>query len=203
MKNSFILDKIHIIIAATMLILTSLFLPASSAAQDRQTLSIETDPATFAFDGYAVHIRLTLPALPGWRFGAGTYAMDFPALLVDMNPDNKNQGWDVRLNSGIGLFTEYTPGGKSHGWFVGGQLALQDYQLGNPDSAAGQAEFKTLLMMLHTGYRWFPAGDHFYLQPWAGLGYTQKLDGSAKLGSKEYDIAPVIPFITVHVGYRF
>jgi hypothetical protein len=42
-----------------------------------------------------------------------------------------------------------------------------------------------------------------YIKPWMGLGYTTKVSGDNSIDGKEYDIAPLVPFLTLHVGYTF
>jgi hypothetical protein len=165
--------------------------------------SLETDPSTFAFGGYAAHLRWQPSADSHWQFGAGAYAMDFPDLFVDINPDNADEGWDVRLDSGIGLFGEYylKPGGK--GWLLGAQLAIQRYSVENSELSANETAFSNLLLMPYAGYRWYPTDSGLYLQPWAGLGVTGKISGSNDLGGDTYDVSPIIPFMTLHVGYTF
>ncbi len=187
----------------TRFMLLSILFAGAAGAQEKNRFSLEIDPATYALGGYAVHLRMTTPALPGWRFGFGAYALDFPDLFVDMNPDNKDESWDVRLDSGIGLFAEFTPGGKDRGWFAGGQVAVQRFQVGNEQEGTAQAEFSTLLLMIHTGYRWFPSASGLYLQPWAGLGYAGKISGETQVGSRTYAVSPVVPFMTLHLGYIF
>ena len=43
----------------------------------------------------------------------------------------------------------------------------------------------------------------FYIKPWAGIGYTSKIAGTNQLEGKEYNIAPITMFATLHVGYTF
>ena len=40
-------------------------------------------------------------------------------------------------------------------------------------------------------------------KPWAGIGYTGNISGENKVGDKEYNIAPVVMFMTFHLGYTF
>ena len=176
-------------------------LPAFS--QSRPVIMVETDPATFALKGYAAHLRVHPEFLGHWTVGAGAYSLDFPDLFINLNSRNKNRGWDVRLSQGFGLFTEYFFDRRDRGWFMGGQLAAQKFRIKNEATGAAASEFTTLLLMGRFGYRFFLAGENFYLQPWLGIGYTTKISGSNRLGTKTYDIFPVIPFMTVHFGYSF
>jgi len=166
------------------------------------TYAIEIDPLTFALDGYSLHARVSPKNLPHWRFGAGIYSMEFPDVFVDMNSDNKNKGWQVELDQGIGLFTEYYLRNNREGWFVGAQLAQQEFSIQNDQTGSQQQQFKNLLLMPYTGYRW-PLNNELYVQGWFGVGYTEKSSGNTQLGENNYDIDPLVPFGAIHVGYEF
>ncbi len=172
-------------------------------AQEKTRFSLETDPATFAFNGYALHARVAPADWPRIRLGAGVYSMKFPALFVNINPDNADKGWEVQLKTGIGFFSEYFFNAERSAWLVGGQLAWQNYILKNDASPGARADYSIVLLMPYVGYRWFPLENGFYVQPWAGLGYAKKVRGSSRIDSRAYKVSPLLPFITVHLGYRF
>ncbi len=187
-------------IIAMVLLLASI----KSMAQNnsRMEVSVEVDPATFLFRGYGVHLRVKPAKSEHLLVGAGAYAMDFPDVFVDMNKHNRNKGWEVRLNQGAGIFAEYFFSEVNNKWFVGGQLAIQEYEIGNT-WLEGASKFTNGLIMPYAGYTWKPFDNGFYLKPWAGIGLTSKFSGSDHLGSEVYDIAPIVMFATLHVGYTF
>lgn len=164
--------------------------------------AVEIDPLTFGFRGYGVHLRVSPPQTERLLLGVGAYAMDFPAALVDLNEKNKGEGWQVRVQQGVGLFGEHHFAGVHQGWFVGGQLGLQAFDIEN-DGLKGKNSFTNVLVMAHGGYTWEPFGRGFYLKPWAGVGFTSRLSGENRLESQDYDIAPLSGFAALHVGYRF
>ncbi len=184
-------------------LLLAVLLFGSLSAQEKTVFSLETDPATFAFNGYALHLRVSPGAWPRIRLGVGGYAMDFPQLLVDTHPDNADKGWDVRLKSGIGFFSEYFFNDGRSAWFVGNQIAWQKYTIKNSTLPGRETDYSILLVMPYAGYRWFPLSNGFYVQPWMGLGYAGKISGSTRLGNREYAVSSLVPFVTVHLGYRF
>ena len=113
---------------------------------NKTEVSIEIDPATFVFNGYGIHFRVKPKNSTHYLIGAGVYAMDFPEILVDLNSSNKDKGWDVRLNQGIGLFGEYHFSQVNKKWYVGSQLALQQYKL-QKDFFEGEAKYSNILLM--------------------------------------------------------
>lgn len=159
-------------------------------------LLVETDPATFALHGAAAHLRVRSEAMPGWTVGAGAYLLDFPALMVDLNEANKGEAWDVRIAPGIGLFVDHSLGQSGLQW--GMQLGMQRFEASNAGQAKGDG-FWNLLVMPRLGWEWHPMGNGFYLFPWAGLGWTRTIAGS----SGAYDVAPLVPFATLHAGWQF
>lgn len=177
------------------------FINPTLQAKIISSYSLETDPMTFAFEGYAAHFRFNPVGLDHWIFGIGTYSMKFPDLFVDMNPDNKDEGWDVQLQQGYGFFSEYYFNPSNEGWFVGSQIALQEYKVKNTGVQPKTLNLTNFVFMPYAGYRWYPTNGKVYIQPWMGMGYQTKIQGKTKLGSKVYDISPIIPFLTVHIGY--
>ena len=161
--------------------------------------AIEIDPATYGFDGYSVHLKHTFDALPKTQFGVGVYAMDFPDIFVDMHSKNKDRGWNVRLERGIGLFADIYLEEKQSGWFYGGQLAQQKYKI---DRLGKGATYNTLLLMAHGGYK-YDINEHFYLKLWGGVGYSHKYSGQNRVDDLIYDVPKVVPFGALHIGYQF
>lgn len=158
---------------------------------------LETDPATFAMKGGALHLRARFDALPGWTFGLGAYTLDLPSLMVDLVPQNEGEDWSVRIEPGIGLFLDKGFGADGDGLTIGGQVSLQRFELDAPMQDEG--DVWNLLVMPRAGYHWSPFDNGFYVFPWAGIGYTTPVSGDE--GS--YHVAPVVPFATMHVGWRF
>lgn len=188
-----------IIIFATLIIFT-----VNSFAQAQKTrFSLEVDPATFAFSGYSLHLRIQPAKSSHLLLGAGIYSLQLPQLLVDFNPENKDKGWSSKIKLGYGLFGEYYFSKVNRKWFVGGQTSLQSYTIKNT-AHSEEATFTNVLLMTYGGYVWAPfKNNSLYFKPWAGIGYTSKISGQNQIADKKYDIAPITMFVTLHVGYTF
>lgn len=202
------------------LVLTALSLPASATTltgdppkagtvlatgdppKAGTVLAIETDPSTFAFGGFAAHVRVS-PARSHVALGVGAYAMDFPKVLVDSLPGNRGEDFGVRLRLGVGLFGDWFPREDLQGWFVGAQLAVQRYRYTNEAAPDATGSATNLLLMPRVGYLYQPFDAGFYLQPWVGLGLTTRVAGEARVGSHEYALFPLVPYAALHVGWRF
>ncbi len=149
--------------------------------ESKTTFSIETDPSTFAFKGYAFHIRIKPKDSKRFVFGAGTYALDLPSIMVDMNKDNKGKGWNVRINSAYSLFAEYYFKKANHKWFAGLQTGVQNYKNSNDDISNKESKYSNLLVMPSIGYNWQPFKFPLYIKPWFKLGYTTKISETIPL----------------------
>lgn len=194
----------HIVLAITFVLIASFSTYAQQVVEQRNKtkLSLELDPATFIFKGFAVHLRIQPEGINNLLFGAGAYAMEMPDVIVNINKGNKDKGWSVRINQGYGLFGEYYFNEVNKKWFVGNQIGIQEYKIENK-STHGNEKFTNILFMGYAGYAWQPFDSNFYIKPWVGIGYTSKISGNNKLNNFEYDISPITMFATLHIGYTF
>ena len=170
--------------------------------QNKTEISVEIDPITYGFKGYAIHFRIKPKNSEHLLIGAGIYAMDFPDIFIDFNKKNKDKGWEIRLDQGYGLFGEYHLSKVNKKWFVGGQLAIQEYKIENK-TIIGSEKFTNILAMGYFGYTIKPFKNNLYIKPWAGVGYTSKISGNNTLENLEYDISSITIFATLHIGYTF
>lgn len=166
------------------------------------TVLVETDPATFALEGFASHVRVSPAFAPAWTLGAGIYGLKMPSLLVDMNEANRGEGWTQTLRTGYGLFADYHLSGAPNGAFLGLQLAIQRHEVTRA-GAQGRADHLAGLAMARVGYLWSPWDDlGLYVMPWLGVGTTRKLAGDTLVDGERFDVAPLVTFATVHLGWR-
>jgi len=191
--------KISIVLLLVTVALSAKLIAQEKTIDSKTTFSIETDPSTFLFKGYAFHIRIKPQNNKHLVMGAGVYALDMPAFLVNFTADNKDKGWNVRINNAVSLFGEYYFNEANNKWLVGLQAGVQNYKNTNDNIPNKQNKYGNLLVMPSIGYNWRPFKNGFYIKPWLGLGYTTKISGD----NSTYKIAPITSFLTVHVGYTF
>lgn len=173
-----------------------------ASAQEKTRVSLEIDPVTFAFSGYSAHLRIQPKSNEHLLLGAGIYAMNLPSAIVDFNENNRDKGWNVRINQGYGLFSEYYFDKANKKWFLGAQTSIQQYKIEN-DKENGDSKFNNALIMAYGGYSFQLFQSNLYIKPWAGIGYTTKISGKNRLGESTYDVAPITMFATLHIGYTF
>lgn len=194
--------SIKVIAICTMLFCGNNF----SNAQETTTkakLSLEIDPVTFVYKGYGIHLRLQPKNSKHFLFGVGAYALDVPKYLVNLNEENKEKGWDIRLNQGYSLFVEYHFKEVNRKWLVGAQVALQQTKIEN-ENIVGREKYTNFLVMGYFGYTIKPfEKNNFYIKPWAGIGYNSKVVGTNILGNATYDNPPISFLATLHLGYTF
>lgn len=165
--------------------------------------AVEIDPATFALDGYSLHGRYSPEKYPAWRVGAGIYSLEFPTALGELKSANRDEGWQVDLEQGLGLFVEHYSNAANTGWFTGLQLANHDFEIANPELAPGETdEYNNVLILPYGGYL-HQFNSTFYVQGWAGAGYTETVSGSSTIAAEEYEVPSIFAFAAVHLGYSF
>jgi hypothetical protein len=123
--------------------------------------------------------------------------------MVDMNSDNKDKGWNVRINSAFSVFGEYYFKEANKKWFAGMQVGIQNYKNSIKNVSGLDTKYSNLLIMPSIGYNWQPFSIPLNLKPWFGLGYTSKISGKNTINNLEYKITPLVPFVTLHLGYTF
>ncbi len=192
-------SKIKTLVTVSMLCVNFLLVPQSNA---ENKFYIETDPATFLMKGDSFHIKYSSSNLPNWRFGIGTYSLEFPSALIDINGENKNKGLDVEISRGIGVFSEYYFDEGMSGLMVGLQISEQKMNVSS-SKLHESAEFKNAMIMSSIGYRYNIEGTKFYVLPWAGFGYTKTTSGKQERVASTYDQDPWLGFMTFHLGYSF
>ena len=186
---------------AKTLILSSIVPTQFIGLRTNASVGLEIDPATYAFKGDSLHIKFTPDQSPQWRWGLGTYSMEVPDLMVDINEENRDENWDVEIKRAYGLFTEYYFNSSQSGWFVGGQISQQKVQI--EKIGVQSTEFTNNLFMMNLGYKWKIKNSSFYMLPWAGIGYTKTVDNKHARVESGFDVNPVVAFMTVHLGYEF
>jgi hypothetical protein len=93
------------------------------------------------------------------------------------------------------------------------QLFTNEINITN-DNVPEVSEHRTNIAMvvINAGYKWYPfSKKHFYVKPWAGVGYTSVIKGAfstdvkpnTTVGNYNYNIQAFTPFATVHIGYTF
>ena len=177
-------------------------LATPSTASAATSLLVETDPQPFLFKGFAAHVR-AVPQREHLVIGAGVYALDFPALLIDLDPENRSAGWHARLRLGGAVFGDYSFKRDAEGWFVGAELALQDFRYTNDNEPGRAATALNFVVLPRAGYAWRPFDAGFYLMPWFGLGYTAQIAGERRVGARRYDLSPFVPYAALHLGWKF
>lgn len=193
-------------------VFTSVFNISDIVAQDyvpavpeayRSRISFETDPFSFLLRGYSFHVRYQPMFSERFLIGLGTYGMDLPDQIVNLNGLNSDRGWDVRIRNAWLVYAEWYASEVNNGWFIGEQIGFQSFDVSLSREVSGSTQFNNLLIMTYGGYSWHPYKGSLYIKPWIGLGFTDKVDGVNKVGPMTYEVGPLFGFVTFHIGYTF
>lgn len=173
--------------------------------------SIETDPATFFYNGYSLHLRVKPANVKHFAFGLGIYSFDIPKEYVNRNSENANKGWHARLSIAGAIFGEYYFREATEKWFTGVQAGIQNFRNTNDNIEDEFSSYTNAIAMPYVGYSWYPFKFPFYIKPMIGVGYSALLDGNLIITSSttkvvkstEYHLDPITPFASIHIGYTF
>lgn len=184
-------------------------------SEQRSTFSIEIDPfVPIVLHGFSGHVMWKPKKSNHFVFGlAIIIGGELPEFIINLNSKNKDMGWNYKINQGLGLEMEYYYKNANKSWFSGLQLITQEINLTN-DNVPSVDEHRTNIGMvvITTGYKWYPfKKEHFYLKPWAGIGFSGVLNGAfssevipnTNVGTYTYDLAPITPYAALHLGYTF
>ncbi|MCK6599336.1 MAG: hypothetical protein L6Q37_13305 [Bdellovibrionaceae bacterium] len=177
---------------------TMMFMSIGAYAGD---FSLEVDPSTYAFEGYAGHARYQFSS--SWEITLGTYGMTFPSMLNALVLSPSSSQTKIKIKSAYAFFIDKYLSEKNNGFFVGVQLANQKYELSNSDFPGEKSEYDSTLVMPRFGYKYNLGSSGLYLLPWVGVGQVSTSNNNPKVGSQVYKLNSVIPFATLHLGYTF
>lgn len=188
-------------------ILAALIFAEPAWAESPYKISVETDPATFAFNGYAAHVRIQSnesEALKPWTLGLGVYSMKFPSIMRDLAINQSTGSATLKLQSAYGVFIDrhFSPE-TGEGLFVGAHLAYHQYDLTDSVTPNRPTTYNAWLFMPRIGYEMKIGKSGLYVLPWLGIGYLSPNSNTAILGNNSYSINHWLPFGTLHVGYTF
>jgi hypothetical protein len=163
-----------------------LALPSSAAAQ----IELEADPIAYALNGFSLHLAKGLGSV---RVNVGTFGIDVPAAF------HGNDGWTATMR-GAGVKVDYL-GARSDGLFVGvdGGYMRNRYALVGGDETVVRG---VVGVGVRGGYRLPLGGSGLYVAPWVGLSYNFNGDDVA-IGGETFERSALVPFPTVHIGWRF
>jgi hypothetical protein len=154
------------------------------------TYDIETDPIAFALNGYSLHGGILWDS---FRFDVGVFGIEVPESF------HGNSGFTNRID-GAGLKLDYYLMRPGAGWFAGveGGIVRNRVTLDETNRDKSRIVYST---GVRTGYR-FVIADRFTITPWVGLGYSLNARDT-RIGDQIFETMALVPFPTVHIGYRF
>lgn len=217
MKNK-LLKTLVVLIALTLMFNNIQNIQAqeiSLKAKQKSIFSVEIDPIVpILLHGFSGHIMWKPKKSNHVVYGLAIIAGgELPSFVINLNSKNKEMGWNYKINQGLGLEMEYYYKKANTSWFSGLQLLTQEINLTN-DNVPSVDEHRTNIGMavITTGYKWYPfKKEHFYIKPWAGIGYSGVMKGAFSsevipntiVGSYTYHISPITPYAAIHLGYTF
>jgi hypothetical protein len=188
---------------------------STTTSIQKSTLSLEIDPVVpIVLHGFSGHLMWKPKKSNHLVYGiAIIVGGELPTFIINLNPKNKDLGWNYKINQGLGLELEYYYKQANTSWFSGLQLFTQEINLTN-DNVPSVDEHRTNIGMavITTGYKWYPFKKAaFYIKPWVGLGFSGVINGAfspdvipdTDVGPYTYHISSLTPYAAIHLGYTF
>lgn len=181
------------------LLFAFVILKMSIAAQEETPgrFSIETDPTTYFFDGCSLQLRLSSFLIEKLSLGIGVYQAAIPDFYLEENSQNKNKGWEAKVEIGFDLYVDYYFSDPYKGWFAGAGFSVYEFEIGRLEETTS---YVSLVETLRAGYTWRPYYECFYVSPWIGYSINQQVSGSNSLLGESLEL-PSGSFVgTIQVG---
>ena len=179
-----------------------------SAAHDEERVRFElhVDVVPFINHGFAAWAGVKPPGQAHWTFGAGLFEFRQQAALTRLIKPS-NDGITVEKLSAAAVARYYflvdpiphagEADTSARGLFAS---AYVGYLRKTVSFAGAEAGLDELFITVDVGYRFFPAGKLFYLQPSVGLEANPLLHGDGTLGTRGYGEGIVEPIVFFGVG---
>lgn len=177
------------------LILVFTFIPITISAQEKNdrkvTVGYEIDALPFITGGYYGSMWLGSNHIRGRAVIAEA---KIPSFLLD-------EGFIDNRIKAYALLADYffNPGFES--WWAGAGFEYWKGRIGT-DAGINTEKYEQLMFTAGGGYVW-KFHKTFYLNPWAGIHARIAGDNKVFVDEKEFKPAPVIPEVSVKVGWHF
>ncbi len=99
------------------------------------------------------------------------------------------------------LITEYFFKPGFEGWWVGTGLEYWDAEI-QTDAKLSTAEYENYIFTVGSGYAW-KFHKNFYLNPWAAVHVRIAGDSEVPVDNRVFEPAPILPEISVKLGWHF
>ncbi|NBC65195.1 MAG: hypothetical protein GVY07_05950 [Bacteroidetes bacterium] len=174
-------------------------------AQEKEpahTFSIEVNPLAYAFSGWSVGGTYHPANLNQWVFNAGVYGFQMPETFVDQIPGNEGEGFELNIQSAVTVGADFYPWNQNRSGVAFGLSAVAgNFEVTN-ENEAGRATYTSLYVVPRVSYTWF-AFDRFYLMPWAGVEFHNKISGDTQVGSLNFETMSAQFSPNIIIGYSF
>lgn len=187
------------------LLLFGLFLSHFAKAQNDETyrrFSAEINPLAYAFQGWSIGGTYQPTKLKKWVFNAGAYGFQMPKVFVEQIPGNEGEGFELKIQSAFTVGVDFHPWDSDRsGIAFGLSTVLGNFEVTN-ENEPGKAEYSSFYLVPRASYTWF-LFKGLYLMPWAGLEIHNKLSGSTRVGSLDFEPMDIQFSPNISIGYAF
>jgi hypothetical protein len=153
-------------------------------------VDIEVDPLAYALGGASVHAGLHIKRV---RLDLGVFSLPVPEAI------HGNEGFHAQ-GHGFGLKADWFVKEGNKGLHLGVQTDLT-HQTVTEEESTETARYRELAVGGRVGYR-IQHKSGLYVDPWVGLAYRTNTPTELELGDRTFTQSKLMPFPTLHVGWR-
>lgn len=186
-----------------LLTLSALLLTLISFAQTdslKSQWSLAFDVSPYAMKGNSVKLSFIGKNCQKWEIHTEFFSMEYPKLMLNLNPANKTQDWTLKVNRGISLYTDYKVS-TTKPIYIGTAFVHLTEELGLNDQTT---EYTLFEMLLRVHYKWYPGDQsNFFVNPYFAFGGRGLLSGNHTIDGNQFEIIKAISLASIYLGYSF
>lgn len=173
---------------------------------DRLRVDLRVDVVPIINHGFGAWAGIKPPGSAHWTFGAGVFGFRQQSALTNLLQPS-NEGIEVRKLSEAAVVRYFflldpiphlgVADTSARGLFASGYAG---YLRKTVSFEGAETRLDELFLAVDVGYRYFPFGRIFFIEPSVGFEGTPKLGGDASLGTRSYAESIGEPIVFLGVG---
>jgi len=162
----------------------------ADTAESTFAVDLEIDPLAYVIGGASLHGGLHVDRV---RFDLGVFSLKLPVWL------HGNKGFSAQ-GHGFGFKVDYFAGPRKAGFHAGVQADITNQTVSH-DASSESHSYREFATGGRIGFR-IQHTSGFYVNPWLGVIYRTNTPTEIDLGGETFAQSAVMPFPTIHVGWR-
>lgn len=182
----------------SLLLIAFLVLAGRLNAQDslKTHFTLATDVSPFSFGGYSFKAGITPKKTPKMEFALEAFSMEIPEMVINLNSNNIDAGWEEKVDNGIALYIDKKLGSKRSAFWAGAGFVYLNHTAKNNLETNNYQQMEYLARV---NYKWFPfEKSNFYVNPYIALAGRHKINGD----NGNYALTPFLVIPSFYLSWQ-